>query len=240
MGDDRDARGGERGRRRTAHFWAVPTTAAVAAVALWASGTWARLLDPTGFPARWSCGTWSASLGWTHVLADLATFGAYATIPLVLLLFVRRRPDLPFPSVFWLFAAFILACGTGHLVEAIIFWEPVYRLAGAVKVVTALVSWGTVIALAPVIPRALAMPGLQSLNANLTHEVDCRRAAEEQLRRRNTELEEFQRLAVDRELQMIELKRQVNELHRLLRLAPPYDVSFVSDRNAGSARAGDH
>ena len=38
------------------------------------------------------------------------------------------------------FAAFILACGTTHLMEAIIFWWPAYRLAGVIKLFTALVS----------------------------------------------------------------------------------------------------
>ncbi len=32
----------------------------------------------------------------------------------------------------FLFGAFILACGTTHLMEAIIFWYPVYRLAGVI------------------------------------------------------------------------------------------------------------
>lgn len=192
------------------------------------------VLDTTGFTPRWRCGTWSAWLGWTHVLADVATAGAYAAIPLVLLWFVQRRPDVPFPTVFWLFAAFILACGTGHLVDAVIFWEPVYRLAGAIKVGTALASWATVAALVPVVPHALAMPGLQTVNAELAREIESRRRIEAELRRRNAELEAFQHVAVDRELRMIDLKRQVNELHARLQLAPPYDLGFAS-RQGGSA-----
>ena len=41
------------------------------------------------------------------------------------------------PSFFLLFAAFILACGTTHLMEATIFWWPAYRLAGVIKLITA-------------------------------------------------------------------------------------------------------
>jgi hypothetical protein len=92
------------------------------------------LLDTTGFPARWHCGRWSAPLGWLHIVSDILIFGAYMAIPIVLMYFIRQRPDLPkpFPIVFWLFGAFIVACGTTHALEALIFWQPVYRLAGAV------------------------------------------------------------------------------------------------------------
>jgi hypothetical protein len=64
---------------------------------------------------------------------------------------------LPFRNVFWLFGAFILACGTTHLMEAVIFWWPACRLAGLIKLSTALISWATVIALVPIVPWALTM-----------------------------------------------------------------------------------
>jgi len=62
--------------------------------------------------------------------------------------------------VFLLFGAFILACGTTHLNDAIIFWNPVYRWAGVVKLCTAVVSWGTVFAIVPTlkVARSLRTP----------------------------------------------------------------------------------
>src|SRR5689334_12693062 len=71
--------------------------------------------------------------------------------------------DLPFRLVFLLFGAFILSCGTTHLMEAIIFWWPAYRLAGLIKLATALVSWTTVLALIRVAPQALAMRSPEEL-----------------------------------------------------------------------------
>src|SRR4051812_34954621 len=111
------------------------------------------LFDTTGFPPRWHCGIWSEPLGWTHILSDLAIFGAYTAIPCVLAFFTLRRKDIPFPTILWLFVAFIFACGTTHLIEAIIFWHPIYRFAGVVKLFTAIVSWGTVIALVKIVPQ---------------------------------------------------------------------------------------
>src|SRR4051794_12199294 len=113
------------------------------------------LFDTTGFLPRKDTGAgWTPLLVWLHVTSDLFIWLAYVSIPLVLLYFTRRR-DLPYPRLFVLFALFILACGTTHLVEALIFRYPIYRFAGVMKAVTAVVSWITVIALIPVIPRVM-------------------------------------------------------------------------------------
>lgn len=150
-------------------------------------GVWA-LFDTSDFPPRWHCGNWTTLHGIVHVVADLAIWGAYTSIPLALVYFVRRRRDTPFPRLYWLFALFILSCGTGHLVEAGIFWWPAYRLSGAVKVITAVVSWVTVIALLPIIPRALAIPGISLLNAELSRELARRREVEAALAEREARL----------------------------------------------------
>jgi PAS domain S-box-containing protein len=113
----------------------------------------AELFDTTGFVPRKNCGEWTPSLIWMHVGGDLFIWLAYISIPLILLHFTRRR-DLPFPRMFTLFALFILACGFGHFIEALMFKYPLYRLAGVWKVFTAVVSWATVFALISVVPRA--------------------------------------------------------------------------------------
>src|SRR5215471_11552477 len=114
----------------------------------------AGLFDTTGFVPRKECGEWTPALMWMHVTSDLFIWLAYLSIPLVLLYFTRRR-DLPYPRLFVLFALFILACGTTHLIDALIFEYPIYRFAGVMKFVTAVVSWATVIALIPVVPRVM-------------------------------------------------------------------------------------
>jgi PAS domain S-box-containing protein len=145
----------------------------------------ARLLDTDGFPPRWYCGSWTPAHGWLHILSDLAICSAYFAIPGILAYFVLRRRDVPFPAIFWLFGAFILACGTTHLMEVIIFWHPVYRMAGAIKLLTAVVSWGTVVALVPAVPQALAMRTPEELQRAIV----ARKQAEDALQRANSELE---------------------------------------------------
>ncbi len=112
-------------------------------------------------------------------------WSAYLAIPCVLGFLVLRRQDIPFRSTLLLFGAFILACGTTHLMEAIIFWWPLYRLAGLIKFFTAIVSWGTVIALIPVVPRVLAMRSPEELE----REIAARKDVAGALERANAELE---------------------------------------------------
>ncbi len=117
-----------------------------------------RLFDSSGFPPRWQCGLWSSSLGWTHIISDLLIFAAYFTIPIALVVLVLRRRDAPRPGLLILFATFILCCGGTHLVEAIIFYHPIYRFAAALKVATAVVSLLTAVVLVRSMPAILSAP----------------------------------------------------------------------------------
>jgi signal transduction histidine kinase/DNA-binding response OmpR family regulator len=149
-----------------------------------------RLFDTSGFPARWYCGdAWALepAVGWMHVFSDLAVFAAYTAIPLMLLYFVFHKKTGIFLPIFWLFAVFILACGTVHLVEATIFWHPWYRLSALVKVVTAVASVATVIALVPQMPKFLSLRMPQELE----HEIVERKRAEAEAARANRAKGEF-------------------------------------------------
>ena len=140
-----------------------------------------KLLDTSDFPERWNCGQWSEFHGWLHIISDLAVFAAYTAIPLVVIYFASRRQDIKFPSVFWLFCGFIFACGTVHLIEATIFWWPIYRVSAVFKFMTAVVSWASVFALIRVIPKALRWPTIETLNLQLKAETNALREAQSKL-----------------------------------------------------------
>jgi len=138
-----------------------------------------KLFDTSDFPARWHCGHWTAGHGYLHIISDLGVWSAYLAIPCVLGYFALQRKDVPFRTLFWLFGAFILACGTTHLMEAVLFWWPAYRLAGLIKLFTAVVSWGTVVALVPFVPRALAMRSPDDLEREIAERKRAERAMQE-------------------------------------------------------------
>ena len=143
-----------------------------------------KLFDTTDFPPRWHCGHWTSLHGWAHIISDLGIFLAYMSIPIILIYFSKRKKDLPFPRIFYLFAAFIFFCGTTHLNEAIIFWYPIYRWAALIKLCTALVSLATVVALMKVIPQALSLKTPKELEMKVQERTT-------QLKQSNEELEQF-------------------------------------------------
>ncbi|MCB1744274.1 MAG: response regulator, partial [Gammaproteobacteria bacterium] len=147
-----------------------------------AGGASGGLFDTTDFPPRWHCGTWSDVHGWVHILADLATWTAYMAIPTFLLMLLRKRRDIPFPGVIALFVAFIVCCGLTHLLEAVMFWWPAYRLMGLVKMVTAVVSVVTTIVLVFELPKFFQMRSPQQLELEVV-----KRTRELELARRDAQ-----------------------------------------------------
>ncbi|MCI5052801.1 MAG: hypothetical protein MRY21_06685 [Simkaniaceae bacterium] len=121
------------------------------------------------WPPRWRCGNWSDALGWVNISSEIAIWGAYMAIPIILIYFIRKRSDIPFHRVFILFALFIVSCGFTHLIEAIIFYFPVYRFLTLMLAITAVVSWATAIAIIPVVPKILSLPSLANVNEMLKH-----------------------------------------------------------------------
>ncbi len=151
-----------------------------------------ELLAAEGFLPHGYCFQWSPGLLSTMVAADAVTAAAYYSIPIALLVFVRRRKDLHFNWIFVLFSAFIFCCGTTHLVDILVIWRPDYWLQAGTKAVTAGVSIVTALLLWPLIPKALQLPShadLEALVVRLEAEVGERRAAERRLDELNHELE---------------------------------------------------
>lgn len=128
------------------------------------------LFDSAGLTPHGFCLLWEPGLLWAYAITDMGIAAAYFTIPLALAIFAQRRRDMVFRPIFWLFAAFILLCGTTHLLDVVTLWVPAYGLEVLVKAATALVSISTAIALWVLLPQALALPStvqLQAANAAL-------------------------------------------------------------------------
>ncbi|MFO0921304.1 MAG: ATP-binding protein [Pirellulales bacterium] len=166
--------------------------------------SFAHLFSSHGFPARWNCGpAWKQEpwWGWIHIGSDLVIWLCYFAIPVILLGIARKKKDLPFPTLVVLFALFILACGGTHLADAIVFYVPIYRASGLLKLFTAIISMSTVIALYFIIPKALQLRGpkeaereiqhqtqaLQNLTSQLSNEIEAHRGTLSELQR-NREL----------------------------------------------------
>ncbi len=102
------------------------------------------------------CFLWNRPLLWTHVVADTLIGAAYVTISVSLAWLVHRaRREIPFSAAFVMFGLFIITCGLTHFLEVVTFWEPIYPTLGAVKVLTAVASVSTAIAMPLLAPRVV-------------------------------------------------------------------------------------
>src|SRR3569832_366247 len=131
------------------------------------------------------CYLWKPQLVWLHVVSDSLNALAYYSIPIMLLYFVHKRRDVPFPRMFLMFGTFIIACGTIHLISIWTLWHPDYWLSGGIKLFTAFVSLYTAAELLPLIPQALALATPAQLVAAiriLSQEISDRISAEDALR----------------------------------------------------------
>ncbi len=162
---------------------------------------------------------------WLSVISDSLIALAYYLIPFLLFYFSRKRRDIGFHWVFVTFGAFILACGTTHLLGAVTVWNPVYRLEGIVKAITAIASMTTFVLLAKMMPTFISIPS----PSQLAGEIEERRAAEAEVRKMNVELEgrvasrtaellqnetKYRQLAEERELAAVSLAETNQDLQR--------------------------
>jgi len=95
---------------------------------------------------------------------------------------------LPFNWMFLIFGAFISSYGARHAMEVSTIWHGAHRLAGIIKLITAGLSVTGAVALAPLIPKALALPSPELLEAakrELAQEVRQRQGAENEISQLN-------------------------------------------------------
>lgn len=144
-----------------------------------------KLLDSSDWPPRWHCGKWSEFHGWLYIVSDLLIWSAYFTIPIVILRFIARKRNVLFVKLYILFAAFILACGATHFLDAVIFWFPVYRLSALVRFITGAVSWLTVFYLIKYLPLVFSLRS----QAALEEEIEERKKTEQELKKSRKDYE---------------------------------------------------
>ncbi|NER34049.1 MAG: PAS domain S-box protein [Oscillatoria sp. SIO1A7] len=134
------------------------------------------------FNTHGHCYLWKPGLVWLHVASDAAIALAHYSITLTLVYFLQQRKDASMRLIFILFGAFIVCCGTTHIMEIWTLWHTDYWLSGFVKAIAATISLATAAILIPLIPRAIALPSLESVNFALINQIGNSKKTEEALR----------------------------------------------------------
>src|SRR5262245_40503443 len=102
--------------------------------------------------------------------------------------------------MFWMFGAFIIGCGTTHLMEVVTSYTPVYRLSGILKLLTAGVSVATAVAIVPLIPQALSLRSPKELECEVSEGKRAHREVDrkaDELATKNEQLIRAERLKSD-------------------------------------------
>ncbi len=165
---------------------ALPLSVALLWLAVKATEWGAQVADRNRYMPHGYCYLWDPGILWLHVVSDGLIVVSYFCIPLALVHLARKRQDLPFNWIFWMFGLFIVGCGTTHLMEIWTIWHAAYLLSGIVKAITAAASVVTAVMLIVLIPKALALPSIdqwQRANHELAVEVGARKQREFELSR---------------------------------------------------------
>src|SRR5436189_70312 len=144
-----------------------------------------KLFDSSDWPPRWHCGRWTEFHGWLYIVSDLLIWSAYFTIPIVIIRYISKKQGIQFIRLYFLFAAFILACGATHFFDALAFWIPVYRLNALVRLITGALSWITVFYLIKFLPVIFSLKSQKELEVEIAQRV----RAENEARQLNETLE---------------------------------------------------
>ena len=216
-----------------------------------------NIFSPTQYMPHGHCYLWQTPLVWLHVTGDFLIAIAYFSIPMMLIYFIFKRRDVPFLGIFTLFGAFIILCGTGHLLEIWTLWHSAYWLSGIEKAVTALVSCFTAGQMVTLLPQFLSLKTpqeLEAINSKLQSEIAVREDAELALRcayddleikvqERTAQLREtngyLQKEGRDRQQAELKLRSVTERLQYLLvktpavifsrKLGGNFDMTFVSE-----------
>lgn len=155
-----------------------------------------------GFMPHIHCYLGTPSLVWTMFTTDLLIGFAYLSISLSLYLLIRRT-QLPFHTVFLAFGLFIFACGATHFMDVYTMWYPEYWLAAFVKIVTAIASVATAVAIIYLKPKVVAFAEAAALSEERSRQLKEQfvllRKSEEQFRLLVVAIKDYAVLALDPE-----------------------------------------
>ena len=151
-------------------------------------GSFRGLFSGDGFLPHATCYLRNPGVIRLHVISDLLIGAAYVSISVTLGYLVwKASENIPFHWMFLAFGIFIISCGFTHFMEVWTVWQPVYWLAGYVKLISAVASVVTAIALFPLVPKVFRLIDAVKVSEQRAKDLAEAHAA---LARKNEELSE--------------------------------------------------
>jgi signal transduction histidine kinase len=161
----------------------------------------ASIFSSSNFLPHAYCYLYDKKLIALHVGSDAAIWLSYLAISCTLVYLVwRTRREIPFSWMFLAFGVFIVACGFTHLMEVIVLWKPLYWLAGDIRLLTALASVVTALALPALVPQIHNMVTAARLSEERRRQLEEANANLLQLSNRVLSVQDGERRRIAREL----------------------------------------
>lgn len=190
-----------------------------------------HLFSTSDWEPRWQHGTWSQFHGWLYIISELLIWASYFAIPIILYVFIhKRREDLPFVRIFWLFILFLLASGTSHLVDAMIFWYPAFRLNSLVLSINAAIAVIAVSGMIKLLPEALSLRTPKQFEKIIKERTEDLEQSNLHLKKLNDDIDNFVYAASHN------LKSPINNIEGLLHVlkeelvTPNTEIKGIVDR----------
>lgn len=144
------------------------------------------------FRPQGQSGNWSVFHEWFYIISDLLVWSAYFAIPLLVVVYtLKSGRRFKSRGLYPLFVAFVIICGITFLLDAIMFWVPMYRLSGLARFLAGIISWVSVGYIVKNSELLFSLHSREDMQAEIRHRVDV----EKELTQKNEQLQEAERLA---------------------------------------------
>lgn len=174
---------------------------ALTAVTLFTVPSAVRGIASSNFMPHAMCYLYNKQLIALHLGSDAAIWLAYLAISCTLVYLVwRTRREIPFSWMFLAFGLFIVACGFTHFMEMVVLYKPLYWLSGDVKLVTALASVVTAIALPGLVPQVHSMVAAAQISEERRLQLERANAELQRISSRIMTVQDSERRRIAREL----------------------------------------
>jgi len=151
-----------------------------------------NLFKYSDFHPFWKNGSWTDFHGWLYIVSDLLVWSSYFILPVLIIRYVRKQgKKVHFNGLYVLFASFILVSGATYLIDALMFWVPLFRVGAVMRLATGIISWVTVFYVFKVLPTALSLKSPMELQ----DEIEKRVQAETAMKLQHDRLLEAERTA---------------------------------------------
>lgn len=131
-------------------------------------------------------------LRWLYIMGNLLTWSACFFVPIILLTYwVKKEKERKLSKGWLLFALFLLLCGITFLAEIVHAWQPLNILHPLVRLLVGITAWITAYYVIRRVPALFSMRSGRDMQA----EIDSRIEVEKELKQKNEQLQEAERLA---------------------------------------------